>query len=314
MSLYTAKFKPGSWDKTVRNDVCQLCNHREYRHYLSLRDLDVYLCLRCRSTFVRTNGPESGESQQHSTSYSERYGEERASDKGKQCWDILRKQTDNLQGVNRILDIGCGRGDFLDQAMQNGLCTSGIELSVQAAASAALRGHSVVCESAMNMQFPLGTEYDAVTLWDLLEHLTAPRLALVQAHSFLSKGGYLVVLTPMMGSIFDRLGYMAHRLSLGRFDQLARMCWTQDHVFRFDRSGLAAVLKEIGFVDVRVRPIQLLSLRASCYAGSEVMPRWTRWDGLNRCLASPLVSIARCLSISNKLLVIARKGRNDRDR
>jgi hypothetical protein len=144
-----------------------------------------------------------------------------------------------------------------------------------------------------------------VTLWDVLEHICEPRRVLAAAFRFLAPGGTLALVTPMMGSLFDRAGVMALRLSGGRCDALARMCWSREHVFRFEPSGLVGALSSLGFQRVEAKPILLLSLRPDRYAGGHILPRWTRSSTINGAISRMGVAVACAIRISNKIFVAA---------
>jgi hypothetical protein len=83
------------------------------------------------------------------------------------------------------------------------------------------------------------------------------------------------------------------------------MCWSREHLFRFDVAGLTSVLEDIGFHSVRARGILQLSLAADSYAGGEILQSWTGVPALNRTLSRAGVAIARRLRLHNKVLVDA---------
>jgi SAM-dependent methyltransferase len=236
------------------------------------------------------------------------YELERTASKPTACWDLLLSCTDDLAGMQRVLDIGCGNGAFLDLARQAGLSTAGADVSTSAAAAAALAGHNVVCASATEMSFADVTAFDVITMWDLLEHVPDPRRALERAYMLLTPGGRLVILTPAMGSVFDRAGLIIHRLSRRRFEKLLWMCWSDQHLFRFHPRGLCNVMRDMGYVEVSAKRVRLLSLGASCYAGSAIMPRWTRSTVLNRSISRLAVGLVRCCRITNKILVMGKRN------
>ena len=69
-----------------------------------------------------------------------------------------------------------------------------------------------------------GGSFDLVTMWDVLEHLTDPGSVLATASQGLAERGRLVLLTPAMGTVYDRVGgkrgnraaALAARFGLGR--------------------------------------------------------------------------------------------------
>jgi SAM-dependent methyltransferase len=99
----------------------------------------------------------------------------------------------------RILDVGCGAGQFLAAAREAGWQASGLEISPLAAGHC--RDHyglDVVETDLLSAHFP-DEQFDVVTMWGVLEHLHHPKQALNEAFRILKPGGLLVTLTPNIG-------------------------------------------------------------------------------------------------------------------
>ena len=279
---------------------CAFCGRHCLQPLVAFRALSVLRCRHCRSGCVATEPRRYG-APARPDDYSHRYEQERTKDKAASCWQIVRTCTAHQAKLRRVLDVGCGEGDFLDQARAGGLETFGIDVAPRAVEEATRKGHHVTCASATEMSVGAGA-YDLVTLWDLLEHTPHPGLVLKKARTALAPGGRLLITTPLMDSLFDRLGRCVHVASGGEFDQLLAMCWSDDHLWRFNLAGMRGVLRELGFVSVRVRPIRLLSLRTGCYAGGEIMSSWTGWRRLDRLISRAGVGVVKALGLPNKLL------------
>jgi SAM-dependent methyltransferase len=105
----------------------------------------------------------------------------------------------------RILDIGCATGIFLDGMRRMGWQAQGIELSPTAAEYA--RGHfglDVLTGRLEDSDFPAAS-FDAITLWDVLEHVYEPRRTLAELARLLRPGGVLVMSLPNPDSLEARL-------------------------------------------------------------------------------------------------------------
>jgi|GEM_PF-2061137 len=291
-------------------DGCALCGNVNLRIAVRNRHFTIGHCVRCGSGMVvelsDAEVPLDGmDPAHHHESYSQRYEDERLRDKAAVCWDLLVNKTNRLANVQSILDIGCGKGAFLNIARRAGLRTAGVEVSLDAAAEAAAAGHEILHGSIMNSRFPPDTRFDVVAMWDVLEHLERPIDALKNAVAMLAPRGRLFIVSPAMGSVFDRLGILVHRLSGGCLNQLVRMCWSQDHLYRFHPIGLSHVLMSLGCQNVRSSRVQLLSLRPDRYAGGAILPNWTRSTRLNQWLSKSGVGLARVCRVRNKVLVCA---------
>lgn len=80
-----------------------------------------------------------------------------------------------LRSGQSVLEIGFGEGRFLDWARGYGCDSAGIETNSAYVASAALRGHRVVCGDAASQE-NLGGQFDFIVAFDVLEHLTLAQL------------------------------------------------------------------------------------------------------------------------------------------
>jgi SAM-dependent methyltransferase len=134
----------------------------------------------------------------------------------------------------RVLDVGAYCGFFVDVARRAGFDAEGLELSRWAAAQARALGVPVRNET-IEERARSGARYDALTLWDVVEHLADPRRDLAHAFALLRPGGRLLLSTIDARSLVARL--------LG-----ARWPWLMDmHLFYFDRRNLPALLEQLGF-------------------------------------------------------------------
>src|SRR6267378_2305006 len=87
-------------------------------------------------------------------------------------------------GLRRVLDIGCGRGDFLDLAKKAGLETYGLELNRDAAAMARSKGHQIFSRLLHELDHAQTGGFDLLTLFQVLEHVPQPAVLMKQAASF----------------------------------------------------------------------------------------------------------------------------------
>jgi SAM-dependent methyltransferase len=148
---------------------------------------------------------------------------------------------DRLQpGGGELLDVGCGPGNFL-LALRLLLPQwrgAGVEPGAHAARSARQRGLDV--EQAWLESARLAERaWDAVTLWNVLEHLPDPLEALVAIRRLLRPSGVLYLAVPMADSWDARV--------LGPY----WMGWELPrHFVVFSRDTLRALLGRAGFAIV----------------------------------------------------------------
>ncbi len=101
-----------------------------------------------------------------------------------------------------LLDVGCGDGRFLDAAAGRGWRCVGTEIALAAARPLAPE-HRVAVAS---LDALADTEvFDAVTFWDVLEHLVDPGAAVAGAVRRLRPAGILAASMPSMASTTARV-------------------------------------------------------------------------------------------------------------
>ena len=102
----------------------------------------------------------------------------------------------NPQG-QKLLDIGCFTGRFLDVAKQAGFLTYGVEYQSDAARIANEK-HSgrVHCGQIENYSDAPSKPFDVVTLFGVIEHVTAPDNTVRIIAELIKQGGILIIQTP----------------------------------------------------------------------------------------------------------------------
>jgi SAM-dependent methyltransferase len=156
----------------------------------------------------------------------------------------------------RLLDVGAAFGFCVAEARRAGWRACGIEISA-AAARGARRAAPGVVAVAHALRTPFRDAcFDAVTLWDVLEHLADPHAAIAEVARVLAPGGRLALSTGDVGSLAARIsGPRWHLYTL------------PEHLFFFSRPSLARLLADHGF--------ELRSMRAegSSYSLGYVVER-----------------------------------------
>ena len=97
-------------------------------------------------------------------------------------------------GEIRLLDVGCSRGDFVAAAAQLGFQAEGVEPASHIAAAARAAGLTVHSGLLEEQRFDAAS-FDAVTLFEVIEHLPAPLVLLRECHRILRPNGILIAST-----------------------------------------------------------------------------------------------------------------------
>jgi SAM-dependent methyltransferase len=121
----------------------------------------------------------------------------------------LRKRCRVVQRYKRggrLLEIGCANGLFLDAIRREGRWqVQGVEVNEPAARYARERlDLDVVVGELADAGFP-EAHFDAVAMWDVLEHVHDPQETLREVHRVLEPDGVLVLRVPLLDSWDRRL-------------------------------------------------------------------------------------------------------------
>lgn len=154
-------------------------------------------------------------------------------------------------GGRRILDVGCGIGHFVDAAARRGWHPVGLELAEEAVEVA--RGFDLPVQrwDLFDGRLTAGS-YDAITLFEVIEHVPAPGSFLARCEALLRPGGLMYLTTPNFAS-FDR------RVMQGAWGPIHR-----EHLTYFSGPTLSALIRKhsgLRVIDAESRNVSAASLR-----------------------------------------------------
>jgi 2-polyprenyl-3-methyl-5-hydroxy-6-metoxy-1,4-benzoquinol methylase len=135
----------------------------------------------------------------------------------------------------RILDIGCGPGFFLQEARERGWLVEGMEMNERCVER--LKQLDIpVCTDPLEHSDLEPETFNAVAMWEVLEHLRHPRQALDQVYNLLKPGGILLICVPNFASLVNRIMHEKAGTFAG-----------YSHVNFFEASTLKHLQEECGF-------------------------------------------------------------------
>ncbi len=152
----------------------------------------------------------------------------------------------------RLLDLGCGNGDYLLEMKYLGFDVEGIEIDPQSAEIARSNGIPVITGTLTKNTYKENS-FDAVYLNNVIEHLANPEEIMSICHTILKKGGRLCIKTCSSKSFARSLFQESYRgLEIPR------------HFFIFSPESLRQLGKRVGFsVKKRLHQIKKTYLRVT---------------------------------------------------
>ena len=143
----------------------------------------------------------------------------------------------------RLLEVGCGEGDFLCEAETAGYDVLGVEYSAAASATVGkrLQRGRVLQGELAGAKLP-DSHFDVCVLNDVIEHVRDPLAFLREVRRVLRPGGALFIATPCLDSWSAR--WMKERW----------MEWKPEHLTYFNTDNIQTALLHAGFQDVLVQP------------------------------------------------------------
>lgn len=105
----------------------------------------------------------------------------------------------------RILDVGCGNGEFLRHLQAAGFRPEGTEWTPESAARIPAEWQIPIHVGELTALALPSASYDAATLWHVFEHLSEPAAAIAELHRLLRPGAPLFLSMPNAESWQARL-------------------------------------------------------------------------------------------------------------
>jgi SAM-dependent methyltransferase len=205
----------------------------------------------------------------------------------------IRRQIHWAPG-GRVLDVGCGNGEMLDQYRAAGWTTVGVEPGPDSAALARAKGHLVVTGLLEDAGFEAAS-FEAITLWDALEHIPNPAQVMAEVFRLLKPGGRVYLHVPNYGSWYAR-----------HWQDRWFMFTAPLHYFHYTSATLTALLERAG---LRVDQITTGLGEVGWHASARVAARpGSAWKAvLESAPALKLAKIIEALLPGGHLTAIATK-------
>jgi len=165
---------------------------------------------------------------------------------GERPWRELtaRERLDDLGRfvtTGRFIEIGCSTGEMLATARAS-FTVMGVEADERNIRAARARGLDVFSGTLCDARFP-DRHFDAAAMYHVIEHVPSPRGELRELHRIIKPGGWLILETPNIATIWFHL---------------LRARWRQfipDHIFFFTPRTITRLCEESGFETRELRSV-----------------------------------------------------------
>jgi len=179
------------------------------------KSIRIAVCSECGHAFHPSPPPEWIDStiynkKYHSNRDEEKHREFRQARHERHAQYLSRLQAQGKQ--IRILDVGCGSGEFLEIARKAGIECYGVEISDYARKCATSRGFQIIGASIDDVS----DKFDVIRSCHVLEHIPSPRLFVKKAKKLISREGIFLTEVPNERiSLFSRLRrYLFYRTNV----------------------------------------------------------------------------------------------------
>jgi 2-polyprenyl-3-methyl-5-hydroxy-6-metoxy-1,4-benzoquinol methylase len=118
----------------------------------------------------------------------------------KKRYQELLDQMEPFRKTNRLLDIGCGIGYFLDEAKLRGWEVYGTEYADKAINICSSKGIDMQ-QGQLNTEWYESESFDVITSFEVIEHIFDPLDEIKKIYTLLRKEGALYITTPNFNSL-----------------------------------------------------------------------------------------------------------------
>jgi len=246
----------------VNVDVCPICESKRIDYYKTVPDITrrrwdasreypnlvVYYCRDCGVVFLNPQPSLVVGSEYYTEVYGGQDNSQHDYYRDEFKVEVARKRVQQLEAIvgykGKMLDVGAGRGHFINAASREGWNGFALEASAEGCNYAR---NQYGLENIVQGYLPhrgLSSDFDVVTMWDVIEHMTDPMEALGETWKLIKPGGYLVIRTGNIGSwTFDR-------------NRENWWAWFCDHRFYFSAHTLSRALTKANFSVIRIDDLE----------------------------------------------------------
>jgi SAM-dependent methyltransferase len=235
----------GDTPKSAAHEPCPICGQLGAQEWLRGPDRfhgrqEKYTLVRCPACSLvwLSHPPKPAEMHLH---YTDAYHKliSGAGENSPVRWRARKAALTPYMQSGTLLDLGCSSGSFLEFMQSDSWKLYGVEMSAEGAKRAEERTNAqVFVGDILDAPFPRES-FDAITCFDVLEHLYEPRRMMARVGEWLKPGGIFYLLVPNVDSAEARVfGSYWHGLELPR------------HLFHYSPASLKFLAESAGLEEV----------------------------------------------------------------
>ena len=215
-----------------------------------------------------------------------------------ESYDHLLDEFEKYRATNRIMDVGCGRGWFLEQAKKRGWEVVGTEYSETAVSLCESKGIHTKLGKLDPASFERG-DFDVITSFEVIEHINNPKEELTNIKKLLRSGGLFYCTTPNFNSL-NRY-YLKAEYNIIEYPE---------HLSYYTAKTLNDVARKNGLKPIKTLTtgISITRIKTSQNTGSEALISKESSDERIRQRISSNLLLKVSKKIINRLLSITRTG------
>lgn len=180
----------------IKNKNCILCNSESLLNKKGYEQHYIVKCKSCKFVFCEPI-PSLKELEQHYKGYGR--NDYLSPITIKRYHEIL-DSLEPYRKTNKLIDVGCGIGYFLEAAKERGWEVYGTEFTDEAVQKCSEKGIKME-KGILDPENYMPEEFDVITSFEVIEHINNPIHELNSFHKLLRKGGIVYVTTPNFNSL-----------------------------------------------------------------------------------------------------------------
>ncbi len=171
---------------------CLVCDGTAFERLFQRAGKWFWRCRSCELVFVHDIYPEFADDTGHlEETYTFGRLQEADAPKQRKMAAFLR-ELERYRRTNRLLEVGCGQGVFLERAASAGWRASGVDVLAPVAELARARGLEVFVGELHEARLPADA-FDVVTMSEVIEHVVEPVPLMTEVARILRPGGVAVL-------------------------------------------------------------------------------------------------------------------------